>query len=393
MRRHSVLRALPRPLGAPPWHSRPWLSAPRLHRRCEGLAPVGGSGGALRVRLLNSAAEPAGCQACGIPEAASSSPSEHPEATIPPDLLSTIASAAEMARAGVKPYARHVFFRGGRASDWPAQIEAAATDSVGRRLADAFRKDRPSSALRAAAAAAAAASEAEAEANVAATPGNGARRARLPPGINTTMVTCVQQNTEDAATRPYDASRAAEVWCFPERLYFPQLAAEQVLPVAEAIRNHTPMPDDVVFDQFSPSEPSDPLPPSAGDDHSAFLQTTTTTTMRAPRFWLAICGHMNRDQRCGVIGPLLVDAFRRQLALRGLGGKVDVFLTSHYGGHKFAGNLILFSTTAALNGIWYGRVQPRHVADIIDSTLVQGQLVESLYRGRMQPQIASFQWK
>ncbi|RKO95989.1 Sucraseferredoxin-like protein, partial [Caulochytrium protostelioides] len=56
---------------------------------------------------------------------------------------------------------------------------------------------------------------------------------------------------------------------------------------------------------------------------------------------------------------------------------------SHYGGHKFAGNLIIFSTIDALNGVWYGRVTPECVQGIIEQTLLQGKVFQTLYRGRM----------
>lgn len=49
---------------------------------------------------------------------------------------------------------------------------------------------------------------------------------------------------------------------------------------------------------------------------------------------------------------------------------------SHIGGHKFAGNVIVYP-----GGIWYGRVQPCHVPAIIDETCVKGEVLQPLLRG------------
>lgn len=130
-----------------------------------------------------------------------------------------------------------------------------------------------------------------------------------------------------------------------------------------------------------------------------------------------ICGHGGRDQRCGVFGPLLRGEFAKRLpeqgievltapveagdgdakdALEGPGrqGKTAarVGLISHIGGHKFAGNVIIYlprhlKTAAgkkhplAGSGIWYGRVEPRHVEGIVGETIRKGRVIEELFRG------------
>jgi hypothetical protein len=76
-----------------------------------------------------------------------------------------------------------------------------------------------------------------------------------------------------------------------------------------------------------------------------------------------------------------------------------IALISHIGGHKFAGNVILYIPPSARlpggqdgdgkgephplrgMGIWYGRVEPRHVQGIVEATLVGGKVVEELFRG------------
>jgi Sucrase/ferredoxin-like len=131
-----------------------------------------------------------------------------------------------------------------------------------------------------------------------------------------------------------------------------------------------------------------------------------------------ICGHGGRDMRCGLMGPVLRDEFERQLPKEGfrvlkgpvevdggeenpLLGKVEVGgtsgtarvgLISHIGGHKFAGNVILYippGTKAtgggghalAGYGIWYGRVEPKHVEGILKETVLGGRVIENLFRG------------
>ncbi|KAL2025110.1 hypothetical protein VTK56DRAFT_112 [Thermocarpiscus australiensis] len=122
-----------------------------------------------------------------------------------------------------------------------------------------------------------------------------------------------------------------------------------------------------------------------------------------------ICGHGGRDQRCGVFGPLLRAEFEKRLPERGvklLRGPVEaegekasgrehsarVGLISHIGGHKFAGNVIIYLPPGlrtkdgerhplAGHGIWYGRVEPRHVDGIIGETVLQGRVIEELFRG------------
>lgn len=128
-----------------------------------------------------------------------------------------------------------------------------------------------------------------------------------------------------------------------------------------------------------------------------------------------ICGHRGRDERCGVYGPLLRDEFRQVLPGKGvdvLEGPVAVSekdattssegqgekrtarvgVVSHVGGHKFAGNVIVYVPPGARTieggehplggcGIWYGRVEPRHVEGIVEETVLRGRVIEELFRG------------
>lgn len=100
---------------------------------------------------------------------------------------------------------------------------------------------------------------------------------------------------------------------------------------------------------------------------------------------ILICGHGGRDERCGVLGPLLQSSFRNEFQRRGI--EADVAQISHIGGHKYAGNVIVYLPPSlrgnALKGtgIWYGRVGPENVEGLVEETVVQGKVVVELLRG------------
>lgn len=129
-----------------------------------------------------------------------------------------------------------------------------------------------------------------------------------------------------------------------------------------------------------------------------------------------ICGHGGRDQRCGIYGPLLQTEFEEKLPAAGvevLSGPIEaevpdvaalpgegsgrlssarVGLISHIGGHKFAGNVIIYIPPGlktekgdmhplAGYGIWYGRVEPKHVEGIVAETILDGKVITPLFRG------------
>lgn len=55
-----------------------------------------------------------------------------------------------------------------------------------------------------------------------------------------------------------------------------------------------------------------------------------------------VCAHGSRDVRCGVCGPVLLDKLNEEIQLRGLKDQISVVACSHVGGHKYAGNVIIF---------------------------------------------------
>lgn len=120
---------------------------------------------------------------------------------------------------------------------------------------------------------------------------------------------------------------------------------------------------------------------------------------------ILICGHAGRDMRCGVMGPVLQAEFQRVLRERGFsstthpdGSTVDgpnhanVGLISHIGGHKYAGNVIIYIppgltgpdgalSPLAGKGIWYGRIEPKHVEGVVDETILKGRVIADHFRG------------
>jgi hypothetical protein len=138
---------------------------------------------------------------------------------------------------------------------------------------------------------------------------------------------------------------------------------------------------------------------------------------------ILICSHNSRDARCGVMGPLLQSEFVHQLknlsfevsagsvsppddpGSAGQSPAARVGLISHVGGHKWAGNVIVYvprvwgrdgkammseEQRAELSplagcGIWYGRVEPKHVEGIIKETILSGNVIKELFRGGIGP--------
>ncbi|MCJ1312056.1 hypothetical protein MMC25_005730 [Agyrium rufum] len=134
---------------------------------------------------------------------------------------------------------------------------------------------------------------------------------------------------------------------------------------------------------------------------------------------ILICGHMSRDKRCGIIAPLLKVEFERSLARAGIrvienpfqnamddaqgmdsqdGPTATIGLVSHIGGHKWAGNVIIYTppgfstgngrktSPMAGTGLWYGRVEPKHVPGIVEETIIKGKVIEELLRGGIDSQ-------
>lgn len=90
-----------------------------------------------------------------------------------------------------------------------------------------------------------------------------------------------------------------------------------------------------------------------------------------------VCIHAARDERCGRCGPPLLAAVREAVAAACL-DDVTVRATSHVGGHKYAGNLLVYP-----EGVWYGYVRPDDAERLVHEHLVGGRVLTDLHRGTM----------
>ena len=136
--------------------------------------------------------------------------------------------------------------------------------------------------------------------------------------------------------------------------------------------------------------------PTPKDDLVDVKPSLTYTKNMGPT--ILICGHGTRDTRCGTLGNILHLEFNQYIHKQPVGNinLSEVALTSHIGGHAFAGNVVIYlpkdfemengklSPLAGM-GIWYGRVEPMHVWGIMEKTVKRGTVIEELLRGIHRP--------
>ncbi|ORY80243.1 Sucrase/ferredoxin-like-domain-containing protein, partial [Leucosporidium creatinivorum] len=78
-----------------------------------------------------------------------------------------------------------------------------------------------------------------------------------------------------------------------------------------------------------------------------------------------LCSHKRRDKRCHIAAPLLLNQFHHHL--------------EHHGGHRYAGNVIIYLPNGT--SIWYGRVTPRDIGAVVETTIMNGKVIPELLRG------------
>lgn len=184
--------------------------------------------------------------------------------------------------------------------------------------------------------------------------------------------------------------------------------------------------------QYVPSIPTDDsgveafikgfvLPPTLHASHERLTRAQKNTLLHEPEMRkqfpgarpvheivVLICGHGGRDERCGKMGPVLQAEFEDKLerqnvpvikeapphdtvqpdySIEEYQPAARIGQISHIGGHKWAGNVIVYippsfkTNPLAGCGIWYGRVEPQHVEGIVGKTLIDGKVIQSLFRG------------
>lgn len=105
--------------------------------------------------------------------------------------------------------------------------------------------------------------------------------------------------------------------------------------------------------------------------------------------WVFVCTHNERDRRCGVCGPRLLLEFDKALKseqFSHLAERIKIRAISHIGGHKFAGNVLIYTTNPTNNkclGDLYGYVNITDIPRLINDHIVNNEVQKKLWRGRV----------
>ncbi|KAK9810783.1 hypothetical protein WJX73_006819 [Symbiochloris irregularis] len=82
-----------------------------------------------------------------------------------------------------------------------------------------------------------------------------------------------------------------------------------------------------------------------------------------------VCCHGARDARCGIVGPPLCTKLQRSIRMRSLQGRMHVFMCSHIGGHKCAGNVLVYGAVSPSDGDCFGGLNANNAEDFLDALL------------------------
>lgn len=100
---------------------------------------------------------------------------------------------------------------------------------------------------------------------------------------------------------------------------------------------------------------------SISDTESVQLESFIPSTLPWKTLIL-VCVHASRDNRCGRAGPQIIEEFKNQFLERSIkNDSITVAGSSHIGGHKYAGVLVVYPS-----GDWYGLISKRNVSDLLD---------------------------
>ncbi|TPX66625.1 hypothetical protein SpCBS45565_g04347 [Spizellomyces sp. 'palustris'] len=170
--------------------------------------------------------------------------------------------------------------------------------------------------------------------------------------------------------------------CFPPTT---KITASDDVPsiTSQTARTLHILPDNIRLPSITPSD----LPTLAKTLEN--LQTTRNSEPVASKYQILVCIHGERDCRCGTKGGRLISSLRAEVDKKGLTHLVDVKGVSHIGGHKYAGNAIVYPT-----GDWYAHLDDQDASTLLSSVL-SNQPLWSKWRGRMgldkKEQIALYQ--
>lgn len=81
---------------------------------------------------------------------------------------------------------------------------------------------------------------------------------------------------------------------------------------------------------------------------------------------ILVCIHMARDKRCGRAGPLILSELKKQLESSdsSASNRIQICGSSHIGGHKYAGVLIVYPENQ-----WYGRISKATITKLLNVLL------------------------
>jgi (2Fe-2S) ferredoxin len=178
------------------------------------------------------------------------------------------------------------------------------------------------------------------------------------PSLTAAAVTAAAASSVEVLPLP---EGTIEVWSFPEACRYAVTDVVQLPHLVQCIAS-----DSVASDTTEIAPPPGASWPSIPRTRFGHGQT-----------FIFVCTHKRRNNNCGIAGPILMDQFRETLQQRNI-TNVHVFSTSHIGGHRFAGTIIMYP-----GGDCYGRVLPCHVDAIIDQHILGGRVLTSLWRGRL----------
>jgi hypothetical protein len=110
------------------------------------------------------------------------------------------------------------------------------------------------------------------------------------------------------------------------------------------------------------------------------------------KLYIFVCAHGSRDARCGVLGTALAQQLEKIIAQRQLANFIEVYTTSHIGGHKYAGNVVVYGRSHPADGDWYGGLHAAHAEVFLDALLnmeigvdggAEDPMLREFWRGRI----------
>lgn len=177
-----------------------------------------------------------------------------------------------------------------------------------------------------------------------------------------------------------EVEQFGDIYLFPDQLVFPRVSMASLEDWVRAVlvedRGRFAMLQTVELRHEQKEKAVNHLI----NDHAASSSASSETSQLDLEFEhevieglsLLICAHNKRDKRCGITGPMLAGEFESRVAATkalaeqshntSINPKVRTFLVSHVGGHKFAGNVIVYPP-----GLWFGRVKTCHVDTILEA--------------------------